>query len=99
MALCWLWSRHPEIGGPDRYGHDWAVLRGIPVAKYPAVWDYKGAGFARNDEMADYADAALIFWDGKSTGSADMAKRMKKRNKPRILIDCATSCALDSLFE
>jgi hypothetical protein len=95
MALVWLWSRDPEVGGPDRYGHDWAVLRGIPVEKCPAVWDYKGAGFARNDEMADYADAALVFWDGKSTGTEDMIKRMKKRDKPVILIQ---DSPLDCLF-
>jgi hypothetical protein len=99
MALVWLWSRDPEIGGPDRYGHDWAVLRGIPVAKFPAVWDYKGAGFERNNAMADYADAALIFWDGKSTGTADMIKRMKVRKKPVIVENCALSCTLSELFE
>lgn len=99
MALVWLWSRDPEIGGPDRYGHDWAVLRGIPVKKCPAVWDYKGAGFERNNEMADYADAALIFWDGKSTGTADMIKRMKVRKKPVIIENCALSCTLSELFE
>lgn len=98
MALCWLWGRDPEIGGPDRYGHDWAVLNDIPVQKCPAVWDYKGAGFDRNNDMAEYSDAALIFWDGVSTGTEDMIKRMKKRKKPVIVQNCSTP-TLDGLFE
>lgn len=33
------------------------------------------AGFNRNEEMAQYADALLLIWDGKSKGSADMLAR------------------------
>lgn len=99
MALCWKWRDDPEIGGPDRYGHDWAVQNGIFVQQCPAVWDYKGAGFDRNNDMADYADAALIFWDGRSTGTADMINRMKKRNKPVIVENCALQNSLGELFE
>lgn len=29
----------------------------------------KGAGHKRNTQMAEYADGAIIFWDGKSKGS------------------------------
>lgn len=35
------------------------------------------AGHWRNQKMADYADALLLIWDGKSTGSADMLRRAK----------------------
>ena len=53
------------------------------VAEFPAEWDLgKHAGFLRNADMADYADAALVIWDGKSKGSADMLSQMHKRNKP-----------------
>ena len=98
MALVWLWKQDPEVGGPDRYGHDWAVLNDVPVKKCPAVWDYKGAGFDRNEDMAEYADCALIFWDGVSTGTADMIKRMKKHKKPVILHNLSVP-TLDGLFE
>lgn len=81
MALCWLWDRDPEVGGPDRYGHDWAVLNNVPFTKFPAIWDYKGAGFRRNEDMADYADAALIWWNGSSTGTQHMISEMNKRKK------------------
>jgi hypothetical protein len=98
MALVWLWSKDPEVGGPDRYGHDWAVLNGIPVEKCPAVWNHKGAGFARNNEMADYADALLAFLpgDGATSGTQDMIDRMKKRKKPYIIIHDRSS--LEELF-
>lgn len=93
----WLWHKDPEVGGPDRYGHDWAVLNGIPVEKCPAVWNHKGAGFARNNDMADYADALLAFHDGVSTGTAHMIKIMEKRKKPVIMIRSDTQ-TLDDLF-
>lgn len=32
------------------------------------------AGFARNSEMAEYADALILVWDGKSSGSKHMLK-------------------------
>lgn len=32
------------------------------------------AGFVRNIEMAEYADALILVWDGKSSGSKDMLK-------------------------
>ena len=32
--------------------------------------------------MAEYADAALVIWDGKSKGSADMLKQMHRLEKP-----------------
>lgn len=43
------------------------------------------AGHWRNEKMAQYADAALIVWDGKSTGSLDMLHRMIALDKPAFL--------------
>jgi ABC-type enterochelin transport system substrate-binding protein len=36
------------------------------------------AGLNRNEEMAKYADALIIFWDGKSTGSKNMIESAMK---------------------
>ena len=36
------------------------------------------AGHIRNQKMAEYADALVLFWDGKSKGSRDMLKRAEK---------------------
>lgn len=69
--------------GPDTHGEHWADLRGIRVEPYPAIWRVNGkydpeAGFKRNQEMADKAEALIAVWDGKSGGTADMIKRAQK---------------------
>ena len=33
---------------------------------------WKAAGHHRNDQMADYADALVAFWDGESSGTKNM---------------------------
>jgi len=56
------------------------------------------AGHWRNEKMAQYADIALIVWDGKSTGSLDMLHRMIALEKRAILYPLRISAdALDSL--
>lgn len=35
------------------------------------------AGPDRNEKMAQYADALILIWDGKSDGSADMLRKAK----------------------
>jgi hypothetical protein len=74
--------------GFDKLGELWAESHRIPVTPYPAAWrngegriDY-GAGFARNQVMADYADGLIAIWDGNSHGTADMILRMRKLQKP-----------------
>lgn len=74
--------------GADMFGAKWAYENGIPVKKFPANWDEHGkaAGPIRNAEMAEYADAAIIFiWDG-SRGSADMERKMRTLRKPVFTI-------------
>lgn len=64
--------------GADTLGEQWAAHHGLPVAKYPADWRGLGrrAGPMRNQIMAENADAAVLFWDGESAGTADMMKRV-----------------------
>lgn len=70
--------------GADRAGEAWAAINSIQVRTFPANWDQHGkvAGKLRNRAMAEYADAALVFWDGMSSGSCDMVTRMVARGKP-----------------
>ena len=60
--------------GIDTLGEHWARVRKIPIKRFPANWKQynKAAGLFRNTEMAEYADALVAIWDGKSTGTADM---------------------------
>lgn len=68
--------------GADLVGKRWAESRGIPVQEFPADWKrYRNAaGPIRNEQMAEVADAVLVFWDGASRGSRHMADIAKALN-------------------
>ena len=63
-----------EAAGVDRLGRWWAEQHKIPVASFPADWKKDGrlAGYIRNQRMAEYAEALIAVWDGKSVGTAHM---------------------------
>lgn len=60
--------------GVDYLGRDWAKGNSIRVTLFPADWSNygKSAGYRRNVDMADYADALVAVWDGKSRGTKHM---------------------------
>jgi hypothetical protein len=61
--------------GIDTAGEAWSIVNGLGFAKpFPADWDRYGnsAGYRRNAEMADYAEALVAVWDGKSKGTKSM---------------------------
>jgi len=66
--------------GADKLGEHYAAERGYPVKRFPADWGSHGksAGYLRNEEMADYADALIAFWDGESRGTQHMIDIAKK---------------------
>jgi hypothetical protein len=70
--------------GMDKVGEKLAYSWGKSVKKFPADWSkYRAAaGPIRNKQMAEYADALFLVWDGKSKGSANMKEEMLKLNKP-----------------
>lgn len=74
--------------GADALGARYATEHGIAIAKFPADWNLWGraAGPIRNGEMAQYADALLAFWDGKSVGTAHMIRLMEQRKKRVVVI-------------
>lgn len=67
--------------GCDTYGEAWAKVNNIEIRRFPADWDRygKGAGPIRNEEMAQYAEALIAVWDGRSSGTKDMIKRAETR--------------------
>lgn len=71
-----------------------AVIRHNSRGAYNAL-----AGHWRNQEMADIADAALIVWDGRSTGSLDMLHRMLAMHKPCYLYPLRISADLLASLE
>lgn len=70
--------------GPDKLGLLWAVENNIPYTKFPARWGVYGkkAGFLRNIEMLNYAEALIAIWDGKSKGTHHTIDSAKKFNIP-----------------
>jgi len=63
-----------EARGADALGKQYATERKYQYRSFPAKWDAYGkrAGYLRNEEMADNADALVAFWDGISKGTKHM---------------------------
>jgi glycerophosphoryl diester phosphodiesterase len=60
--------------GADKLGEQYAKERGYKITQFPADWKRYGraAGPKRNEQMANYADVLIAFWDGKSKGTKHM---------------------------
>jgi len=63
-----------EAAGVDRLGVWWAGQHSVPVVRFRPDWRRYGkqAGFLRNAEMANYADALVVVWNGRSAGTKHM---------------------------
>jgi dissimilatory sulfite reductase (desulfoviridin) alpha/beta subunit len=60
--------------GADTLGEKYASDEDLDLEIYPADWKKygKSAGFMRNEQMADIADAVIAFWNGESHGTKHM---------------------------
>ena len=67
--------------GADKLGERYANEKGCMLKIFNANWDAygKSAGYKRNAQMADYGDACVAFWDGKSKGSKHMIDLANKK--------------------
>lgn len=86
---CWTIDWNEEIvsggaPGADALAVRYAMEASIPFNVFPADWKKYGraAGPIRNKQMAEYADAAIVFWDGKSRGTQNMIQQMRDLGKP-----------------
>jgi hypothetical protein len=67
--------------GVDKMGERWADEHKIPVRQFLPKFEEENlrtrwtAPLARNVEMAEYAEALVLIWDGKSKGSQHMFKQ------------------------
>ena len=68
-------------GNVDKLGEKWGLAMRLPVTQFNAAWQAYGssAGPRRNRKMAEYADALIAIWDGKSRGTLNMIKEATKR--------------------
>lgn len=67
--------------GVDTIAHNGATKGGIDTTVMHANWEGHGkaAGPIRNRRMAEYADALIAVWDGKSRGTKNMIDEARKR--------------------
>ena len=75
-------------GGADRLGEEYGQERGFEVRRFPADWERykKRAGIIRNQQMLDVADAVIVFWNGISPGSENMASIADAKGAPLRVI-------------
>lgn len=85
----WLFSEivSGKAPGVDTLGERYAEENEISLKEFPADWNRYGraAGHLRNQQMAKYADFAIILWDGKSAGTKSMIKYMSDEKKPAFV--------------
>lgn len=62
--------------GVDKLGERLAKASLLPCKVFAADWNKYGkrAGYVRNSEMAEYAEALIAVWDGKSRGTDHMIR-------------------------
>lgn len=74
--------------GADMLAYSLWANNKMPIHNFPANWDKygKSAGYRRNQEMGEFADAAVCFWDGNSKGTKHMIDIMNRLNKPVYVV-------------
>lgn len=70
--------------GVDMLGERYATEHGIPCERHPADWKKYGyvAGFVRNREMAQCADALIAVITGESHGTRNMIRQAQEAGLP-----------------
>jgi len=70
--------------GVDTFAEIWADENGLKKIIYPAQWDKFGrsAGYRRNVDIVENADAILVFWKEGSAGTKHTIEIAKKEDKP-----------------
>lgn len=63
-----------HANGADQLGEWYSDYAHIPLEIFPADWSTHGksAGYKRNVDMANNAQALLVLWDGQSSGTRHM---------------------------
>lgn len=79
-----------DARGADKWGIEYAHDHGHALKIFKARWRIYGkrAGPMRNQEMADYADALIAFWNKKSPGTKNMITLAKLKGLPVREIYC-----------
>ncbi|MBE6598818.1 MAG: DUF2493 domain-containing protein [Ruminococcaceae bacterium] len=75
--------------GIDTSAAEFAEQRGIKLTVFPPQYPRFGrsAPLRRNEQIADYADGALAFWDGRSRGTMHTVGLFRTHGKPVVLLE------------
>ena len=75
--------------GVDKLGERFAKEFKLPYEVYEAKWDWygKSAGYKRNMEMANNAEALIAIWDGKSAGTKHMIQIAKDKGLKTFVLN------------
>ena len=76
--------------GVDTLAAEYARANGIKLTEFLPQYELYGraAPIKRNEEIINYADEIIAFWDGDSKGTLSVIKYAKKINKPIKIILC-----------
>ena len=79
--------------GVDHLAEQVAESLGIPLRLFLPDYERYGkqAPLVRNEQIVDYADQILAFWDGLSRGTGHTISLCIKKNKPVRIISIRTS--------
>lgn len=82
--------------GVDQLGEQWAQEHNVTIKQFPAKWylHSRAAGPIRNRDMANFADALIAIWDGKSRGTLNMITQMRALGKPVFIHDTSAAKAI-----
>ena len=74
--------------GVDTIAREFAKRNGLCLTEFLPKYKLYGrcAPIKRNEEIAAYADEALVFWDGNSKGTESTVKMFKKLGKKVVLV-------------
>lgn len=69
--------------GADTLAEQWAKRHRIEFLAFPANWSKFGkrAGMMRNEDMGNFADKLVSFWDGESHGTKHLIDYMLSLGK------------------
>lgn len=73
---------HGDAIGVDAVADSWAKVNNIETIIYKPNYKIYGrrAPLVRDEEMVDFVDVVISFWDGKSKGTAYTFNYAKKKN-------------------
>lgn len=74
--------------GVDAIAKKLATEMNIKYTEFPAAWNKHGkaAGPIRNEQIMQYTDKVIAFWDGQSKGTMSAINLARKYKKDTIIV-------------